>query len=328
MTILYPEVFWFFIPLALLLVPAALHYQWGKDVLIALGGVWRKSVLYQTFLTKTFLYWITIFLAFSFLTIAVAEISWGRKAVIDNSEGLDIIFAMDISRSMLARDVVPDRLARGIELITTLAASLQGRMGIVIFKGDGRVFIPLTKDRIALEQAVRSLSPSLYTQGGSNLEKGLQKAIDSFPPGGVAKKNIILITDGESLEGNPYEAVQRAHSLDINLFVVGVGTEEGSLLYDAQGALILQPSGEPVVSKQDRKLLEGLARRGGGQYYSLGDIQSPRTLIQSVEELGSSSMVAGVRFQKKNAYRLFLLLGIGFLALNILLMQIRWSQWY
>jgi len=329
MIILYPEVFWLFLPLLILLVPAFFQYRKGKSLLAALGGAWRSEKTGQVYFLKSLLYWITILLFFAFSILAVAGLSWNKAPVRDEADGLDIIYAVDISRSMLARDIEPDRLERSSELINSISSNLNGaRQGIVIFKGDGQVLVPLTDDSFVLESGINSLSPSLYTVPGSNIAKGIKAAMDAFAPGSPARKAIVLITDGESLEGNASAMARECYLNDISLFIAGAGTSGGSLIYDGDGEIIADSSGQAVVTKLNRQELQDLVIEGSGSYYDISDLKTAGLMIQDLLALSENSGAEGIRFTDQINYRVFLILALVCLILNLFSTNLRWSKWY
>jgi len=327
--ILYPEVFWSFIPLLILLISAFFQYRKGKSLLVDLGGEWRREKTGQIYFIKSLIYWITILLFFIFSILAAAGISWKQVPVHDESKGLDVIFAVDISRSMLARDLEPDRLNRARELINSISSNLHGsRQGIVVFKGGGQVLIPLTDDRIVLESGINSLSPSLYTVPGSNLAMGLKSAIDAFSTGSPAEKAIVLISDGESLEGNAAAWARECYLKDISLFIAGAGTLQGSLIYDGKGGIITDSSGQAVVTKLNQQGLQDLIIDDSGHYYDLSDLKTAGAMLQDILSLTEKSGSEGIRFKDQMNFRVFLILAFISLILNLLSTQLRWSKWY
>lgn len=329
MNIVYPEVFWLLIPVALLILPAAFNYRNGLSLLLKLAGEWRKVNTARAFMLKTLIYWMTIILFFVFAIFALAGISWTKEAVRDDSKGLDIIFAVDISRSMLASDLSPNRLSRSGELISSVSAGFSNaKMGLVIFKGDGEVLVPLTEDRFSLETAVNSLSPSLYTAPGSDISRGISKAAASFPEGSPSRKLIILITDGEALEGNAETAARDCYLQDISLFVVGAGTLDGSLIYNSDGSLVSDSTGQAVITKLDRESLNRIVESASGRYYDISDMKTAGMIVEDLRSFLDGNGAEGIRLQDQINYRLFLFIALAFLVLNLAFTRIRWSKWY
>ncbi len=329
MTVVYPESFWLFIPLVLLIIPAYFNYRKGHRLLGKLAGQWRFDRISQIYLVRTLIYWSTVLLFFIFSILALAGISWTKEAVRDESDGLDIIFAVDISRSMLASDVSPDRLGRAGELISSITAGYpSGRFGLVVFKGEGEVIVPLTEDRIIMETAVNSLSPAMFTAPGTNLAKGINRALTAFPEGSPGKKMIILISDGEALSGNARTAARECSIQGIEFIVIGAGTAEGAMIYNADGSVVSDSEGQAVVTKLDLAELTGIAESASGRYYDLSDVKTPGLVLDDISSVLGGSGIEGMRLQNRTSYRGFLIAAMVFLVINLAASRIRWSRWY
>jgi Ca-activated chloride channel family protein len=326
-TLLYPEAFWLFIPLLLLLIPAVILYRRGRRILGRLAGGWRSMSAGQVFFIKTVVEWLTIILFFVFTVLSLAGISWTRTPVRDDSSGLDVIFAVDVSRSMTAEDLSPSRLGRSAELIHSLLGEAD-RSGIVIFKGEGRVLVPLTEDNIAVEDGINHLSPSMYTVPGSDLSRGLARALEAFPEGSPARKVVILLSDGESLEGNPSYIARECRLRNITLFTVGVGSDEGSMIPGASGDPVQDETGQAVITRMDRGALMGIAEAGDGRFYDLADSGVPGQIVQDLQDLRGGAGAKGLRFDSIINYRAFLIIALCCLLLNLLAPRIRWSRWF
>ena len=329
MKILYPEAFWLLTIILLLLVPAVLNYRKGTKSLGVLAGLWRSSESRQIYFIKTLIYWVTIYLFLIFTVLALAGMSWGKTTAKDESSGFDLIVAVDVSRSMLADDIKPSRLSRSAESLASILNSFEGiRAGIVIFKGRGEILVPLTEDHIQLEAGLRSLSPDLYTIPGSDIEQGLLSAIEAFPAGSPGKQAILLVTDGESLQGEAGNAAREAYLREIPLFILGAGSTDGIILRDKNGDIIKDSGGQPVVSRLDEEILGNLADLSGGAYYNLSDPRSQGEITMSLHELTEGQGAEGIKYQDQYQFRIFIILALLSLAVNLFLGGIRWSKWF
>lgn len=329
MKILYPEVFWLLLVLFLLFIPAVLNYRKGRKTLSLLAGQWRNEESGQVYFIKTLIYWITIFLFFIFSIMALAGLSWGKTTVKDESSGLDLVIAVDISRSMLADDIAPNRLIRGAEGISYVLNSFEStRAALVIFKGEGSVLVPLTEDRILMASALRSLSPELYTVSGSDIELGIRSSLQAFPPGSPARKAILLVSDGETLNGSPREAAREAYLQEIPLFILGTGDPGGIVLHDESGSVIKDKNGQAVITRLEEGLLRELAELSGGSYFNLSDPRSLGELVSSIRELTAAQDKERIVSQDQKQYRIFVILALCLLVLNLSLSGIRWSRWF
>ena len=329
MTVVYPEAFWLLLPVFLLLLPAFLNYKKGRKTLQFLAGSWREEESGRVFFIKTLAYWITILFFFGFSILALAGITWSKESGKDETSGLDLILAVDISRSMTADDLVPHRLSRASDGASFILNRMSGvRTGLVIFKGRGETLVPLTEDRILLESALEDLSPGMFTVPGSDIEKGVMSALEAFPPGSPGKKAVVLITDGESLEGAPDRAAREAYLLDIPLYILGAGTDEGAVLSGEDGEVLKDSHGQPVVSRLDESVLRDMAELSGGQYFRLSDPRALGELTAALSDLTGGRNAEGIVYRDRFPYRMFLLTALFFLVLNLFIRELRWSRWF
>ncbi|MAD20666.1 MAG: hypothetical protein CMJ52_11070 [Planctomycetaceae bacterium] len=210
------------------------------------------------------------------LVLAIADPRWGVRYVdVDRGGGMDVIFAVDVSRSMLAGDATPNRLDRSRSLIEEAVETMTGdRVGLVDFAGTATVKSPLTLNYDAFEDALDELTPRSAARGGSMLGDAIRVAADAFgndEPGGKA---IVILTDGEDMGSFPVEAAEAARrDHGVRIYTVGIGdAEEGGRIpvsRDGQPGW-LQYQNQEVWSKMDMPLLESVAAAGGGVFVPAG----------------------------------------------------------
>lgn len=211
------------------------------------------------------------------LTVALAIAGMARpqagfRLVTTTSRGVDLVIALDLSHSMEARDVRPDRLRAAKRELLSLFAALEGSaIGVVEFAGNARVLSPLTTDTRGLESVVETAVPEDLDEPGSNLAAaGRLASILLRRPGGRPRA-VLLVSDGENLEGDAHAAASMARGSGARLFTLGLGTPQGATIpvIDSTGSVAgrrRDPEGKIVVTKIDEGLLRDLARRGGGVY--------------------------------------------------------------
>jgi Ca-activated chloride channel homolog len=225
-------------------------------------------------------------------------------------KGLDIVICLDTSRSMLARDLSPDRLERARREVGDLLENLAGdRVALVAFSGVAREVAPLTRDRNALKGFLKRVSPEDNRVGGTSLGAALEYALTIFDGRTGAHEAIVVLTDGEDLSGEGLEVARRAKEQGIGVYVVGLGTEQGGKIpiVGPGGAeyFLRGPDGEEVVTKLDRESLGQLATVTGGAFLTTSDSPSPLAEIYSKrigkldrrEMGGSDEKVPHDRFQ-------------------------------
>lgn len=196
----------------------------------------------------------------------------GFRLVTTTSRGVDLVVALDLSHSMEARDVRPDRLRASKRELLSLFSSLEGSaIGVVAFAGSPRVLSPLTTDTRGLESVVETAVPEDIEAPGSDVGAALRLATLLLRRPGERPRAVLLVSDGENLQGDPRSGVGVVRGAGARLFTLGVGTPQGGTIpiVDSTGAVVGKrndPEGRIVVTKLDESLLRDLARRGGGRY--------------------------------------------------------------
>ena len=210
-------------------------------------------------------------------------------------KGLDVLLAVDTSRSMLSNDVAPSRLQR-VKLATQdLLGELQGdRVGLIAFAGRAFLQAPLTIDYEAAVDAINDLDTSTIPEGGTNISAAIDLAVATYGKSAIGNRALIIFTDGEELSGDAMKSAKAAADAGVRIFTVGIGTAEGSLIPLAgEGggtAFVKDTTGQVVKSKLDEKRLKEIAETTGGFYIHLEGGQ--RTMKQLFDE-GLTKMQAG-----------------------------------
>ena len=212
--------------------------------------------------------------ALAFLITALARPQWGFTEREVKGNGRSLIVAIDTSRSMLATDLTPDRLTRAKLAAQDLVTALPGdKIGLIAFAGRAFLQAPLTTDHEALLEALSQFDTELIPRGGSNLSEAIELATEIFDKADSANHALIMMSDGDELEGKAVEAARKALGKNVMIVSVGVGTQEGSLLPDDnprnRSGYLRDASGKPVRSKLESGVLESIARETNGLYLNL-----------------------------------------------------------
>ncbi|QDU68432.1 VWA domain-containing protein [Engelhardtia mirabilis] len=234
------------------------------------------------------------------VALAGPVLGYAERAVM--SSGVDLVIAIDTSRSMLARDLRPDRLNRAKREVSGLLDQLSNdRVALLAFAGDARQVAPLTTDREALRDLLSRVQVDDNRVGGTDLGVALERALDLFDGRTGASEAIVLITDGEDLEGRGRAVAERAAASGIRVFVVGVGTSDGGKIPvtgpDGRESFLVGPDGVEVSSRLSGETLEALAEVTGGAYLSTEGSPTPlETLYRKrIAGLESRELEDGVR---------------------------------
>jgi len=224
----------------------------------------------------SFLRAVMLLLGLVFLVVALARPQYGKKPVIVKREGRDIIFLLDTSTSMLADDLKPDRLTRARFEISSLLTKLEGdRVGLVPFAGDAFVLCPLTTDYSAISLFLDGVDTDIISEPGTNIARALEAGAQAFDQKERKYRVMVLITDGEELEGNALDQARKLRQDGIRVYTIGIGTPDGVPIpvKDSGGKVVdykKDSQGQIVMSRLGEGLLVDLARAGGGEYYRAG----------------------------------------------------------
>jgi Ca-activated chloride channel family protein len=236
-----------------------------------------------------------VLLGLALALIALAKPRWGYTYQDVKRKGLDLVFAVDTSRSMLSNDVQPNRLQRVKLAAQDLINELQGdRVGLIAFAGRAFLQAPLTIDYQAAVDAINDLDTNTIPEGGTNISAAIDLAVQTYGKSAIGNRALIIFTDGEELSGDAVKTAKAAADAGVRIFTVGVGTPEGSLIPIAgEGggtAFVKDSNGQVVKSKLDEKRLKEIAESTGGFYLHLED--GPRTMKQLFAD-GLAKMKSG-----------------------------------
>lgn len=238
-------------------------------------------------------------LAVFFLILALIGPKWGFRWQEVKRRGVDIMVAIDTSRSMLTADVKPNRLERAKLAVKDLLNLLEGdRIGLIAFAGTAFVQCPLTVDYGACALTINRINTAIIPRGGTNTADAIQTAVEAFGTSGDNDKALIIITDGESHEGDAEIAAKNAADANIRIYCVGIGTRTGELIAitDESGspAFLKDRRGQVVKSKLDEVALQKIALATGGSYvkaaganFGLDVIYEEKIAKMEKKELGS-----------------------------------------
>jgi Ca-activated chloride channel family protein len=224
-------------------------------------------------------------LALTALILGAAGPQWGFQWEEVSRRGVDVVVALDLSRSMLAEDAKPTRLAAAKREIRDLIELLQGdRVGLVVFAGTAYTQCPLTLDYGAFEVFLDQLDPDWVPVGGTDLAGAVRQSIQTFAAGEHAGRALILITDGEDHGGELPAAAEEAKKEGVHVFVVGMGAPEGAPIPDGRGGFV-QDGGKTVLTKLDEPALKELALATEGSYVRsvAGDIDLRKIYLEDIK---------------------------------------------
>ena len=229
-----------------------------------------------------------LFLAYIGAVLMCARPQFGIKEETVKKQGVEIIVALDISRSMLAEDVSPSRLDRAKMLVSKLIDSFENdRVGLIVFAGDAFVQLPITNDFVSAKMFLQSISPDLISRQGTNLHEAINLAAGSFTSQEDIGKSIILITDGENHEAGALEAAEEAAGQGYVIHVLGVGLPEGAPIPDSRtGGYYKDRSGQTVITRMNEQMCREISKAGQGIFVRVDNSdQAGRAIAAEVEKM-------------------------------------------
>ncbi len=258
------------------------------------------------------------------LIVALARPQWGYSIEKVKQQGLDIILAVDVSKSMLTADVKPSRLERTKLAIKDLLKDINGdRLGLMAFAGDAFLMCPLTVDYAGFSLSLDDLRPNSIPVGGTNIAKVIKEANKTFGSDQLKYKALVLLTDGEEEQGEALSEARKAKEKGIRVFTIGIGTKEGDLIQvpDSDGNLefLKDNNGNFVKSHLNEELLQKIAYETGGAYIRASGAQFGLDYLYNHELSKWSKRDFEERSEKKfhEQFQWPLALAIVFLVLSL-----------
>ena len=228
-----------------------------------------------------FKFWV-LWIALGLSIVMLARPQFGTRLEKVKRSGIETIIALDISNSMLAKDVVPSRLEKAKSLISRLVSNFNDdKVGLIVFAGDAFTQLPITSDYISAKMFLESITPSLISSQGTNIGEAIRLAIKSFTPQEKVGRAIIVITDGENHEGGAVEAAKEAASKGMKVFVLGIGSPDGSPIpLEGSNDYRKDNQGNVIVTRLNEQMCREVAQAGNGVYIRVDNSSSAQSLLQ------------------------------------------------
>ena len=308
-----------FVPLFVAIFLHSLHCR--KKKLQALGDIsLLEQFMPNVSIARPSIKFCLQVVAFVMLVLALARPQFGVKEQTVKREGIEVMFALDVSNSMLAQDVVPNRLERSKQILSKLVDDMaDDKVGLVVFAGDAYTQLPITCDYVSAKMFMSSISPSLVPRQGTAIGSALDMCIKTLDPLDTeASKVIILLTDGENHEDDAIGAAKLAKEKGIKVFVVGVGKPEGSPIpMEGTSNFRKDRAGNVVVSKLNETMCHQIAEAGSGMYLRVDNTNTAlRTLQKELNQLATAEMETTIYADYNEQYQSFLILALLLLLVD------------
>ncbi|OGC75887.1 MAG: hypothetical protein A2145_07150 [candidate division Zixibacteria bacterium RBG_16_40_9] len=258
-----------------------------------------------------------LILSVLFLVLALARPQWGTRLVTVTREGIDILIAMDVSASMLATDIKPNRITKAKQEVNSLMDKLKGdRVGIVVFAGSAFIFCPLTLDYKAAQMFLDNVEVGVVPKPGTAIGEAIHTSILGFNQKEKKHKVLILLTDGEDHESEPVQAAEEAAKEGIKIYSIGIGTGAGEPIpiqteTGFTSGFKKDEEGNLVLSRLDQSTLQKIAFNTGGKYYQAtsGEMELEK-IFNEISGMEKKELQGNLIIQYEERYQFFLLFSV------------------
>jgi len=267
---------------------------------------------------------VVLALAYLCVIIAIARPQIGSKRETVTRKGIEVVVALDISNSMMAEDMRPNRLERAKQMISRMVDNLNNdKMSVVVFAGKSFVQVPMTSDYRSVKMFMSSVSPSLIPQQGTAIGGAIDMASRAFTKDEKTGKSIIVITDGENHEDDAVAAAKQAKENGIQVNVVGMGKPEGALIpTENAGEYKKDKSGTLVTSRLDEVVAQSVAEAGGGVYVRADNTNSAVKIIsKELDKISTGDVDVELYSDYNEQFQMFLWIALVLLFLEICVLE-------
>ncbi len=309
-----------------------LFLLWKKRTMAKYGD-WEviRQMMPEYSGVKTILKFTLVMLAMVSLIFALADPQTGSRLEKVKRKGIDLMICLDVSNSMLAQDIKPDRLERAKQAISRLIDVLEGdRLGIIVFAGKAYTQLPITTDYAAAKMFTSTINTGIVPTQGTAIADAIELAMNSF---GESKHNkaIVIITDGEDHQGNAMEAADAAVKKGIAIYTIGMGLPEGVPIPEYNGTVMTgykkDREGQTIMTKLDETLLQRLASIGNGMYVRATNSETGLTRIfDDINKIQKAEIEEKQFSDYETRYQYFVGLALLLLVLDLFVFE-RKTRW-
>lgn len=283
-------------------------------------------------LFKSILKIVVLSLAFACLAIALVNPKIGTKLETVKREGVDIVFAVDVSKSMLAEDIAPNRLEKSKQLVTQIINNLASdRVGIIAYAGKAFPQLPITTDYASAKMFLSSMNTDMLSSQGTAINEAIKLAKTYFDDEEQTNRVLIIISDGEDHSEEAAAVAEEANEEGIRIFTIGVGDVKGGPIPEKRNGIVLNykkdSQGETVITRLNEETLKGIAEEANGAYING---KNTTDVVENIREIlnkmDKTEFEAKQFAEFKDQFQWFLGFGIFFLLLDIFLLE-RKTEW-
>jgi Ca-activated chloride channel family protein len=309
---------WFLVIIPIIILIAIIHRVWRKKALANIGEKRLLEQLIPNYAPKMKSIKVGLFtLSCLFLILGLANLQFGSKLEEVKSKGVDIMIALDVSNSMLAEDITPNRLEFAKREIDQLVGKLHNdRLGVVVFAGDAMVQLPITTDYSAVKLFLKNINTNIIAKQGTAIGTALELASESFDYESPTNKAIIVITDGENHEDDALEFTKQISNQDVIVHTIGMGSQNGGPIpvykRGKQIGYRKDKEGNTIISKLDEQMLKDIAQNGNGVYVRATSSNSGLPyVLQEIDSMEKTEFDSMVIRNYKSRFQMFLWIALA-----------------
>lgn len=314
--------------LLLLLVLAAIHYYiiYRKQQQIKKFGdpdLTRQLFIGVSRWRPEVKFWLAMTALASFI-IALARPQFGTRLDTRERMGIEAIIALDVSNSMFAEDVKPNRLEKAKMLVSNMVNGMKDdKIGLVVFAGQAFVQLPITSDYVSAKMFLETISPSMISVQGTDIAEAITLSMRSFTQQEDVSRAIFVITDGEDNEGRAVEAAKQAAAQGVRVYVLGIGNPGGAPIpIPGSNHYIIDEAGNTVISKLSEDMCREIATAGGGSYIYVDNSSSAqKKLSEHLDRLSKAKIESQIYSEYDEQFQGFILIGLLLLIVEVILLE-------
>jgi len=258
--------------------------------------------------------------------IVLARPQFGSKLEEVKKEGVEVLIALDVSNSMLAEDIQPDRLTRAKQALTRLIDNLDNdKIGLIVFAGDAYTQIPITTDYISAKMFLSAIGPEMVPKQGTSIGSAIDLGMRSFTPGEGRSKAMIIITDGENHEDDPVLMAEEASKVGIVIHTIGIGSAEGvpvPVTVSGKRDYLKDAEGNTVITKLDEEILKKIAVTAGGNYVRASNTNiGLDEVFDEIRKMKKQEMESKMFTEYNDQFQIFAGIALFLLMLDFIIMD-------
>lgn len=301
----------------------ALNIKKKKDVQKLGQLALVKRMMPELSLKRSYLKFWLVLVALALGVIVLARPQFGTKVEKVERKGIELVIAIDVSNSMMAEDIAPNRLGRAKQILTRIIdQNPNDKIGIVVFAGQAFIQLPMTADSQSAKIFLESINPNLVPVQGTDIGSAIDVSMSCFTNNKDVDKAIILITDAESHEGDGEAAAKKAAAAGVHVNVVGIGSPEGAPVPVSAGSKNMRKDskGNIVVSSLNEEIARSIAKAGKGIYVHVDNTnRALNTLTDELDKLQKSDIDGVAYSEYDEKFQFFALFMLAFLFVEVLI---------